>query len=265
MIFLISFLSKDANYIDNISSPVITIFAPAQKLMSNINKNIGAVFETIPQFFNLKQENEKMRQTVAELEHYRQKYIEYKEENTHLRAMLGFKQRNAQYELEAAEVIGRDSGNWFNIILIDKGLKDGLKKDMAVVTEEGLVGCIITAGENYSKVLLLIDERSSVSAMIQRTRDNGILKGTIAPAPMGCVKMVFLPHDASLVKGDVVISSGLGGIIPKGIEIGEIIEVKKEPYELMQYAIVKPAVDFHKLERVFVIKNQGEQLPVEGE
>ena len=85
-----------------------------------------------------------------------------------------------------------------------------------------------------------------------------MVKGTIDPAPSGYLKMEFLPQDANLVKGDIVISSGLGGIIPKGIIIGEVAEANKESYELMQYAIIKPAVDFMKLERVFVIKGEKE-------
>ena len=106
--------------------------------------------------------------------------------------------------------------------------------------------------------MIITDERSSVSAMLQRTRDNGIVKGTIDPAPSGYLKMDYLPHDANLVKGDIVISSGLGGLIPKGIVIGEVIEAKKEPHDLMQYAIIKPAVDFQRLEHVFVIRGEEE-------
>ncbi|NLU10009.1 MAG: rod shape-determining protein MreC [Tepidanaerobacter acetatoxydans] len=241
-----------------IEIPIITVLSPAQKILSKIGFDIKDKLDTIPQIFYLKEENEVLKQQVAELLQYKQNLLEYQRENADLRNLLGFKDKNLQYDLEAAEVIARDTGNWFNVILIDKGEKQGLKKDMAVITNEGLVGCIISTTANTSKVMLITDERSSISAMLQRTRDNGIVKGSIDTAPRGYLKMDFLSQDANLVKGDIVISSGLGGLVPKGIVIGEVVETKKESYELMQYAIIKPAVDFLKLERVFVIKGEKE-------
>jgi len=241
-----------------IEIPIITVLSPAQKILSKIGFDIKDKLDTIPQIFYLKEENEALKKQVAELLQYKQNLLEYQRENTDLRSLLGFKDKNLQYDLEAAEVIARDTGNWFNVILIDKGEKQALKKDMAVITNEGLVGCIISTTANTSKVMLITDERSSISAMLQRTRDNGIVKGSIDIAPRGYLKMDFLSQDANLVKGDIVISSGLGGLVPKGIVIGEVVETKKESYELMQYAIIKPAVDFLKLERVFVIKGEKE-------
>ncbi|HHW02026.1 MAG TPA: rod shape-determining protein MreC [Thermoanaerobacterales bacterium] len=255
--FAMSFTAKNNDLFNRFSLPVITAISPVQKVLSTASLTIKEGLGTIPEIFALKKQNEELLKQVRELEQYKQRFLEYQRENINLRSMLGLKQRNFQYELEAAEVIGRDPGNWFNVILIDKGENNGIKKDMAVITDQGLVGYTISVGKNYAKVLLITDDRSSVSAMIERTRDNGILKGTIDPAPRGYVKMVFLPQEANIVKGDIVISSGLGGIVPKGIVIGEVVEAKKEPYDLMQYAIVKPEVDLQKLEQVFVIKSQN--------
>ncbi len=257
-IIIVDITSNRETVFKNFEIPVITALSPAQKILSKIGFDIKDKLNTIPQIFYLKEENEALKQQVAELLQYKQNLLEYQRENTDLRNLLGLKDKNLQYDLEAAEVIARDTGNWFNVILIDKGEKQGLKKDMAVITNEGLVGCIISTTANTSKVMLITDERSSVSAMLQRTRDNGIVKGSIDTAPRGYLKMDFLSQDANLVKGDIVISSGLGGLVPKGIVIGEVVETEKESYELMQYAIIKPAVDFLKLERVFVIKGEKE-------
>lgn len=257
-IMIVDITSNRETVFKNFEIPVITALSPAQKILSKIGFDIKDKLNTIPQIFYLKEENEALKQQVAELLQYKQNLLEYQRENTDLRNLLGLKDKNLQYDLEAAEVIARDTGNWFNVILIDKGEKQGLKKDMAVITNEGLVGSIISTTANTSKVMLITDERSSVSAMLQRTRDNGIVKGSIDTAPRGYLKMDFLSQDANLVKGDIVISSGLGGLVPKGIVIGEVVETEKESYELMQYAIVKPAVDFLKLERVFVIKGEKE-------
>lgn len=242
----------------SLETPLLTALSPVQKTLSDLGFTIRETLNTIPQFFYLKQENEALKNQVAELLQYKQNLVEYQKENQELRSLLGFRNRSFQYDLEAAEVIARDPSNWFNVISIDKGERHGIQKDMAVVTDKGLAGYVISTTHSTSKVMLITDERSSVSAMIQRTRDNGVVKGSIDPAPSGYLKMVFLPHDANLVKGDIVISSGLGGLIPKGIVIGEVEEANKESYELMQHAIIKPSVDFLKLERVFVIKGEKE-------
>jgi rod shape-determining protein MreC len=257
-ITIVSITLKKDYVFKKLEVPVINTLSPAQKILSRVGFSIKENLDMIPQLFYMKEENENLKKQVAELLQYKQNIIEYQRENADLRTLLGFKERSFQYDLEAAEVIARDPSNWFNVILIDKGEKHGIKKDMAVITDEGLVGYTISTASNTSKVVLITDERSSVSAMLQRTRDNGMVKGTIDPAPSGYLKMEFLPQDANLVKGDIIISSGLGDLIPKGIIIGEVAEANKEPHELMQYAIIKPAVDFLKLERVFVIKGEKE-------
>jgi len=258
LIFTINYTTKNEDIFDRFELPVITALSPAQKVLSTASITIKEIFNTIPEILTLKEQNEELQKQVAELEKYKQQILEFQKENINLRSMLGLKQRSLQYDMEAAEVIGRDSGNWFNVILIDKGEEDGIKKDMAVVTDQGLVGYTFSTGKNYAKVILITDDRSSVSSMIERTRDNGIIKGTIDPAPRGFVKMVYLPQEANLVKGDVVISSGLGGVVPKGIIIGEVMEAGKEPNDLMQYAIIKPEADLQKLEQVFVITSQSQ-------
>jgi rod shape-determining protein MreC len=257
-IAVVNITSKNQYVFKNIEMPLATALSPAQRLLSDLGFGIKETINAIPQFFYLKQENEALKEQVAELLQYKQYITEFQIENQELRNLLGFRERSFQYDLEAAEVIARDPSNWFNVISIDKGERHGIQKDMAVVTDKGLAGYVISTTHSTSKVMLITDERSSVSAMIQRTRDNGVVKGSIDPAPSGYLKMVFLPHDANLVKGDIVISSGLGGLIPKGIVIGEVEEANKESYELMQHAIIKPSVDFLKLERVFVIKGEKE-------
>ena len=257
-IAVVNITSKNQYVFKNIEMPLATALSPAQRLLSDLGFGIKETINAIPQFFYLKQENEALKEQVAELLQYKQYITEFQIENQELRNLLGFRERSFQYDLEAAEVIARDPSNWFNVISIDKGERHGIQKDMAVVTDKGLAGYVISTTHSTSKVMLITDERSSVSAMIQRTRDNGVVKGSIDPTPSGYLKMVFLPHDANLVKGDIVISSGLGGLIPKGIVIGEVEDANKESYELMQHAIIKPSVDFLKLERVFVIKGEKE-------
>ena len=168
-IAIVNITSKKSHIFKKLEVPVVTVFSPVQKTFSNIVCGIKENIEMLPQFFYLREENEVLKRQVAQLTKYKQNLLEYQQENAELRKLLGFKESNFQYELEAAEVIARDSGNWFNVILIDKGERHGIKKNMAVITDNGLVGTTSVTANN-SKVVLITDERSSVSAMIQRTR-----------------------------------------------------------------------------------------------
>jgi len=255
LILAYRFTSVNENIFNSIERPFLAVFSPIHDFFSTIVNFIANKVASVKDIFYLKSQNEILKKKIEELSPYQKIYYELKTENEKLRRMLDLKQKTYDFDLEAAEVIGRDPGNWSNIVIIDKGTNSGVYKNMAVISEDGLVGYTVDVGKNWAKVLIITDNRSSISAMIQRTRDNGIVKGSVSPAPPGYIKMVYLPVDASIVKGDVVISSGIGGIVPKGIVIGEVVEVKKESDNLMKYAIVKPAVDFNKLEYVFVIKN----------
>ncbi|WP_273039380.1 rod shape-determining protein MreC [Tepidanaerobacter syntrophicus] len=256
LVTIISITLQKNDVFRAIENPILTFLSPIQKALSTAGFSIKEKIEFIPQIFQLKEENEALKKQVAELQRYKQNLLEYQRENEDLRKLLGLKEKNLQFDLETAEVIGRDSDDWFNIILIDKGKNQGIDKDMAVITNDGLVGCIISATANTSKVMLITDERSAVSAMLQRTRDNGIVRGSINEVQKGYLEMDFLSKDANIAKGDIVISSGLGGIIPKGIVVGEIVEAQKESHQLTQYAIIKPAADLLKLEWVFVVKSE---------
>jgi rod shape-determining protein MreC len=147
-------------------------------------------------------------------------------------------------------VISREPGNWFNSIIIDRGRVDGVEENMAVATYSGLVGRIVSVDSRTAKVLLILDQRSAVGGMIQRSRDIGVVKGSES----NYCYMEYLSHDADLKINDMVITSGLGSIFPKGILIGKIVGVKKENNALFQKVLIRPEVDFTKLEEVFVVK-----------
>jgi rod shape-determining protein MreC len=132
--------------------------------------------------------------------------------------------------------------------------------DMAVVTEKGLVGRVIEVGGHWAKVLSIIDSQSAVSAIAQRSRDNGTLQGdTTLYDGEGLCRMVYLPQDATVREGDIVITSGLGDIFPKGLPIGTVVGVENEPFAVYQTARIQPGVDFEHLEEVLVI---GDTIPL---
>lgn len=153
-----------------------------------------------------------------------------------------------------ANVIERSYSNYDKIVVINSGENDGVKVDMPVISESGLVGKVISVTEKTAKVQTIIDTASTVSASISTVTDSILLKGTLTDTQS--LKAISIPVNTSVLQGDEVVTSGLGGIFPKGILIGTISEVVNTKNELDRYAVITPATDFSKLETVLVITNQ---------
>lgn len=207
---------------------------------------------------NVYEDNQALKEEVEKYTGLDLRLIEIQQENLRLRDLLSFKEE-VQFEVTPAQVIGRNPSSWFFNLTIDKGTKDGIKVDMPVVTNQGLVGKIIDVQPSYSKVQLLISPDSGISAIVQRTRDNGVLVGVSNPS--GYSKITRLHQNADLQEGDVIISSPLTGIYPKGITIGRVVTVYDDPVTLERSALVKPEVDFDRLEEVLIIVNYTEEEP----
>ncbi len=170
--------------------------------------------------------------------------------NLRLRSFLNFHKTETD-KVVAAEVIGKDSSPWFKTVIIDKGVADGVEKGMPVVIPEGIVGQVIDASNQYSKVLLIIDINSAVDALVQRSRARGIVKGRSVGRCF--FKYVLRKNDVEV--GDTVVSSGLDGVYPKGLRIGNVAGVVKRSFGIFQEVIIMPCVDFDKLEEVLVVLN----------
>jgi rod shape-determining protein MreC len=180
-------------------------------------------------------------------------------ENQRLNRLLEFKEQKHPFIVEGVRITGKNPGNWFNTLTIDKGSNDQITVNMAVVNDQGLIGRVIDAGGNWATVRTIIDGQSSVSAIIERTRDNGMVKGNNSLTfEDGLCRMINLPLDSDVVAGDRVITSGLGEIFPKGIPIGEVTEVLQEERDMYKTAIVRPHADFLHLEEVLVIRRADE-------
>lgn len=191
---------------------------------------------------------------LMEVQHLRSKVTELEEqrlENQRLRQLLAFKESGSFKDILSgsigAKVIGREPTNWYRTIVINKGRGDGIEVDMPVVSYQGVVGYVSQAGGNASQVRLILDGDSSVGALVQRSRANGVVKGR----GTNICEMVYISPQADIKKGDLIISSGFGGRYPSGLRIGKVMEVEKESY--LQKALVLPTVDFSRLEEVLVI------------
>jgi rod shape-determining protein MreC len=230
------------------------IVTPIQGWMYRIATHIADTAQRVQDRRDLQEAHEALQVRVTQLEQELLAYRETAKENERLRRILNYKRQQDQYQMVVAAVTGKNPGNWFNVFTIDKGQLDGVAPNSAVMTPEGLVGRVIDTGPRWSKVRGVIDHLSAVSAIVERTRDTGIVRGNKGLSfEDGMARMVHLPMDSDIVPGDRIITSGLGDIFPKGIYIGEVIEVIEERRDLYKTVIIRPASDFRRLEEVLVI------------
>ena len=196
----------------------------------------------------VEEENQELREKALELTEETHRYREKEERYSRLVDILEFK-RQFEFETVPAEVVGRDLNSWYEVIIIDRGIQDGVDKGMAVVSHMGLVGHVLQAVSRWSKVLLITDFRSAVDALIQRGRQGGIVVGLTKNS----CKMKYLSLNADIIPGDQVISSGLGGLYPKGLPIGRVMEVERKGQGFFKEAQISLNVDMNKLEEVLVV------------
>lgn len=211
----------------------------------------GGVADMWKRYFALQDayvENERLRRQIDFLKGQNNQLRESAAASERLADLLRFRSRSWPSTV-AARVIGRDSTNWYRGILLDKGERDGIQRDMGVITQAGMVGRVVKTTATSSVVLLVTDPNTAVTALIQRTRDEGLVTGT----PRGLLRMKFIPLLSSVREGDVVVTSGLVGNFPKGLMIGVVKHIEKTQDDLFQSAELVPVVDFSKLEEVLVI------------
>lgn len=199
-------------------------------------------------FFTLYRTHGELVREVQTLENALVGQEELKKENERLRALLKFKQEVSGKTIPA-RVIARDSAPWRKMIVIDKGATHGVKKQMAVVNAEGLVGRVIEDGPFSSRVILLSDPQSRASILFQDSRDEGIAEGEGSL----WLRVTHVDRESQVKVGERVISSGLGQIYPKGIPVGLVEMVGTEKNGLELFVTVKPHVNFSKLEEVLCI------------
>ncbi len=261
-IFCLVFLAGKGHFEAYLSNQAVSlVLSPFQQAVSWVGSQVNYVTSNIWEIATEHQQNKMLRNEVEQLRAQNLQASEYAAENERLRALLGYKQSATQFDLMAARVIGRESATWSSMIVINRGTVDGIQENMAVVTEKGLVGHVTEAGVNSSKVQLIMDPRSSVGTLVQRpqSRVTGIVEGDMGNPTMP--RMVNIPKNADVVEGDVIVTSGFGGVYPKGIIVGTVSSLGNDPGGLLKYGVIEPSVNFQKLEDVAVIVKSREIVP----
>lgn len=235
------------------------VFTSVQQLFTNMAAPITQQIEESAQQANALEQNRVLQAQVESLQTENRLLEEQRAENERLTELLGLKEAYGTNESVAARVIAKNTDPYFQVFLIDKGSYDGITQNMAVLHGDGLVGRIVEVAPTWSRVLAMIDGRSGVSAIVSRTRDQGIVRGSLDTMSDMC-RMVYVASDADVMPGDQIVTSGLGGVYPKGVLIGEVTEVSLSEDTEEQYLLVKPAVNFLSVEEVLVV-SVGEDVP----
>ena len=229
---------------------VFKIFSPIKGFFIRTGDKITSFFEILINIKDLAKENIELRQKNLELEKQITELKELSKENEALRMSLNISEKG-QTIIEMASVVGKDSQGIQDWILIDKGTNQGTEKNMAIISPNMfLVGKTVEVMPSFSKVMLITNKESTVAALVEDVRTQGLVKRE----EKGKLFMDFIPRTEKLEIGERVITSGMDKIYPKGILIGKIESIDLSQNQLFQKVTIAPAVDFSKLERVFIVK-----------
>ncbi len=200
--------------------------------------------------YALLKENSQLKKQVQRLERENVILREAAAENTRLRAAVKFRQ-STKLEMTPAEIISRNQSSWFDTATIDRGSKSGIVKGAAIVDYRGrLVGQVLEVDTYTSQIVSITDPNSAIAGMVQRSRHSGILQGQGADYPL----LSYLPKDADVRESDIVISAGIGKVVPKGFVMGRVVKVVRNSTAGTTAAVIRPSVEFDQVEQVFVVK-----------
>ena len=254
LLIILVFLSNlKLNQFSYIGNAVTNLIMPIQNGVTFLKNKISGNQQFFATMDSLKEENEKLKTKNTQLEEALRQLEIIQSENSTLKEYLNLTEQYKSYKTIPAYVISKDSSNYSCIFVINAGSKIGIKENMTVIAAEGLVGYVIAVTENTAKIQPLIDTSNVVSATLENSKDNVICRGTLTGNEL---RATYVSTDTVLTEGEKLYTSGMGGIYPKGVYIGEIQKINEEKNITDRSFIVKSAVDFANLETVLVITNE---------
>jgi len=226
---------------------ILQLTLPLHHLLATMTGGVSGWWENYVWLVGARQENQRLLAETRQLRGELDRMQEVRLANERLRRLLEFKETLALPTLPA-QVISEDASSWFRTVAIDKGSRDGLREGLPVVVAEGAVGRIIRITPHQSRVLLITDASSAVAALVQESRSRGVCRGQGDE-----LVLEFALRREEIAVGDRIVTSGTGGVFPKGLVLGSVAAVTREEYGLFQSVRVTPAVDFSRLEEVLVL------------
>jgi len=226
----------------------ISLLAPFQEAIASSSRFVKGLWRHYFNLVRVSKENDHLKTQLNRAEEMKNAWVENRLANDRLRRLMALGKGFAQ-EVIYAEVVGRDPTAWFQTIIVNKGSKDNVAVGMPAAVPEGIVGQIVDVSGRYAKVLLIVDQNSAVDALVQRTRARGLLKGEFADQ----CRLEFVLRKEEVKVGDVIVTSGLDNVFPKGLRIGQIRVITGASTEMFYTLAVEPFVDFEKLEELLIL------------
>ena len=242
--------NSNLSFLENMANKLVM---PVQNGLTYLKNKVSGNSSFFENVSKLKEENDNLKTRNKDLEEQLRELEAMKSENTTLKEYLGLTEKYNDYKTIPANVINRDISNYSKTIVINIGSNDGVKEGMTVIAAEGLVGYVISVTNSTAKVQTIIDTSSATSCLLSTSRDNIVCKGTLNDEKH--LKGMYISANVTLSQGESVETSGIGGIYPKGIFVGNISKVENSSDLSNRYALVELAVNFEKLETVLVITN----------
>ena len=231
---------------------LLEIAAPVQKTLTRPVFFVRDTWQAYVALVDVEAENRALREQVARLEEEKLQFREALVLGGQLQRIAQMR-REFEVPLLPSRVVGQDASQWSSALLLDRGRAADVRSGMPVMVEQGIVGLVSATTPHAARAMLILDRRSAVDAMVQRSRARGLVHGL----GTGELEFVFMVRGDDVQVGDEVISSGVGGVYPKGLRVGTVTAVRAERSELLHSAVVRPAVDFGRLEQVFVMLRRG--------
>lgn len=253
LIILVIVTNVENNKLYNLQNAISKIILPVQNGITYLQNKISGNNIFFANMEQLEEENRELKKKNSELEQQLRELEIIKAENETLKQYGDLTKKYQSYKTIPAYVINRDITNYSKTIVINVGKDDGIRENMTVIADEGLVGNIISVTSNTAKVQTILDSASSTSSLTSSTRDTMVCKGTIDGTSI--LKANYIAIDSNIIEGDSVESSGMGGLYPKGIHIGRVTKVIEGKNKIDKTVEVQTAVDFNKLETVLIITN----------
>ena len=246
---LLFLLPRQTQFLLNLlGKPVSDVVGIPLTLLGDVDRDVHNWWNQYVALQGIYKQNRELKTQIQELEGKLNRLREQALATQRLTAILDFQKESAMTTL-AARVIGRSASNWYRGVVLNKGEDDGVAVEMGVLTPAGVVGLIVKVASSTSIALLITDPNVAVTGLVQRTRDEGIIQGTAE----GYIRMKYIPPLAEVKEGDAVVTSGLTGGFPRGVLIGQVLQVGELEGNLFQTARVAPIVDFGKLEEVLIV------------
>ena len=251
LIVLVVFTNKNTENVSVLENIVNVAVVPVQNGLTYLKNKINSNDKFFENVNELKTENEQLKQKNSQLEQSLREFEVMRTENEQLKQQLNLAEKYGEYKTVPGAIISRDISNYSKTLVINIGSNNGIKENMTVIADEGLVGYIVSTTPTTAKIQTIVDSASSTSCLASTTRDTMVCKGTIESE--ATLKATNLSTDANIIQGDSVETSGMGGIYTKGIHVGRVKKIVEGTNKIDTYAVIEAAVDFKKLETVLVI------------